>query len=157
MNLMQRAQAWWADVFADEDGPLDGDAPAWAMSLAIHVVVLLGLALAGLAEPPKAVRNVTVIEAPLAAEEEVQLVPQEITVSDERQETEGAESDQSDSVAQALAPTLSEISVVSVEAEPDLASDLTLQVVDDLPTAQEIDASVTVKGSVGVGTTAGLV
>jgi len=28
MNLMQRAQAWWADVFADEDGPLDGDAPA---------------------------------------------------------------------------------------------------------------------------------
>ena len=153
MNLMQRAQAWWADVFADEDGPLDGDAPAWAMSLAIHVVVLLGLALSGLAEPPKAVRNVTVIEAPLAAEEEVQLVPQEITVSDERQETDGAESEQSDTVAQALAPTLSEISVVSVEAEPDLASDITLQVVDDLPTAQEIDTTVTGKGSVGVGTT----
>ena len=153
MNLMQRAQAWWADVFADEDGPLDGDAPAWAMSLAIHVVVLLGLALSGLAEPPKAVRNVTVIEAPLAAEEEVQLVPQEITVSDERQETDGAESEQSDTVAQALAPTLSEISVVSVEAEPDLVSDITLQVVDDLPTAQEIDTTVTVKGSVGVGTT----
>lgn len=153
MNVVERAQAWWSDLFADDEGPLDGDTPAWAMSLAIHVVVLLGLALAGLGEPPKPVRNVTVIEAPLAVEEDVQLVPQEIAVSDDPQETEGAESDQSDAVAQSLAPTLSEISVVPVEAEPDLASDLTLQVVDALPTAQAIDAAVVVKGSVGVGTT----
>ena len=153
MNVVERAQAWWSDLFADDEGPLDGDTPAWAMSLAIHVVVLLGLALAGLGEPPKPVRNVTVIEAPLAIEEDVQLVPQEIAVSDDPQETEGAESDQSDAVAQSLAPTLSEISVVPVEAEPDLASDLTLQVVDALPTAQAIDAAVVVKGSVGVGTT----
>ncbi|MFM8378814.1 MAG: vWA domain-containing protein [Planctomycetia bacterium] len=153
MNVVERAQAWWSDLFSDDEGPLDGDTPAWAMSLAIHVVVLLGLALAGLGEPPKPVRNVTVIEAPLAVEEDVQLVPQEIAVSDDPQETEGAESDQSDAVAQSLAPTLSEISVVPVEAEPDLASDLTLQVVDALPTAQAIDAAVVVKGSVGVGTT----
>ena len=153
MDLFLRARRWWRDVLGDEDGRPDGDTPAWAVSLAVHVVVLLGLALVGLGEPPKPVRNVTVIEAPLAAEEEVQLVPQEVSVSEDPQETDGAESEQSDTVAQALAPTLSEISVVPVEAETDLASDISLEPVDLLPTAQAIDATVAVKGAVGLGAT----
>ncbi|NBW97411.1 MAG: VWA domain-containing protein [Planctomycetia bacterium] len=153
MNLPQRAQHWWQDLLGDEDGPFDGDAPAWAVSLVIHVVVLLGLALAGLGEPPRTVRNVTVIEAPLAADEEVQLVPQEIAVAEDPQDAQGSESEQSDAVAQSLAPTLSEMSVVPVEVEQDLTSDIVLEPVDELPTAQAIDVAVVVKGAAGVGTT----
>jgi len=156
MNLSDRLQLvrrWWRDFFGDDEGPLEGDTPAWAVSLAIHIVVLLGLALASLGEPPKSARSVTVIEAPLAAEEEVELVPQEVAVSEDPAETEGAESEQSDAVAQALAPTLSEISVVPVEAEPDAVVDVELDLVHELPTAQQIDAAVVVKGAVGVGTT----
>jgi hypothetical protein len=156
MNLSDRVQlvrGWWRDFFGDEEGPLDGDTPAWAVSLAIHIVVLLGLALASLGEPPRSARNVTVIEVPLAAEEEVELVPQEMAVSEDREDTQGAESEQSDAVAQSLAPTLAEISIVPVESEPDAIVDVQLDLVHELPTAQEIDAAVIVKGSVGVGTT----
>jgi len=152
MNLLDRARLWWRDFLGDEEGPLDGDTPAWAVSLAIHVVVLLGLALCGLGEPPRPARSVTVIEAPLAAEEDVQLEPQEIVAADEA-ETPGAESEQSDAVAQAIAPTLADISVVPVEAEPDLASDIAVEPIDQLPTAQAIDATVAVKGSIGLGAT----
>ncbi|NDH66190.1 MAG: VWA domain-containing protein, partial [Microbacteriaceae bacterium] len=40
-----------------------------------------------------------------------------------------------------------------VEADPDLVSDIHLEAMDDLPTAQTMNTSVLVKGSVGVGTT----
>ena len=153
MNLLNQARHWWHDYAGDDEGPLAGDTPAWFVSLAIHVAVLLTLALVGLGEPPKVVRNFTVIEAPLAAEEEMLLTPQEIAVSDEREDAAGAESERSEEVAQALAPTLAEMSVVPVEAEPDLVSDIKIEPVNDMPTAQTIDAAVVVKGAVGVGTT----
>jgi len=156
MNLSDRVQLlhrWLRDFFGADEGPLEGDTPAWAVSLAIHVVVLLGLALASLGKPLKPDRNVTVIEVPLTAEQDVELVPQEMAVAEEPEDTQGAESEQSDAVAEALAPTLAEISVVPVEAEPDAAVDVQLDLVHELPSAQEIDAAVVVKGSVGVGTT----
>jgi len=156
MNLsesVQHVRLWWRDFFGDEEAPFDGDTPAWAASLAIHVVLLLGLALAGLGEPPKPVRNVTVIEAPIATEDEVDLVPQEMAVSEDPEDNAGAESEQSDAVAQSLAPALSEISVVPVEVEPDAVVDVQLDLVHELPSAQQIDATVVVKGAVGVGTT----
>ena len=81
------------------------------------------------------------------------LTPQEIAVSEESAEAPGAESEQSTEVAQAFAPTLSEVSVVSVEVEPDLVSDIQLEAVNDVPTAQTIDATVVMKGAMGVGTT----
>ena len=124
MTLLERAKQRWQEYTGEEETPLDGDTPAWAVSLGIHVVVLLSLALAGLGQSPKPARNFTVIEVPKAAEEDVLLAPQEIAVSEESAEAPGAESEQSTEVAQALAPTLSEVSVVSVEVEPDLVSDI---------------------------------
>jgi len=138
-----------------EDFAQDPDTPAWAASLLIHVVVLLSLALFGVGEPPKPVRSVTVIEAPQVAEDEPEplLEPREIVVSEDPAETAGAASDQSDEVAQSLAPDLADISVVPVEAEPDMISDIKLDPLDVLPTAQSLDLTVAVKGAVGVGTT----
>jgi hypothetical protein len=153
MTLLEAAKRRWQAYTGEEDTPLDGDTPAWAISLFLHVVVLLSLALASLAAPPKPARSVTVIEAPLAVEEEVTLEPQEIAVSDAPQEEAGAESEQADEAAQALAPTLAEVSVVPVEVQDDLVSDIQLDPVNDVPTAQTIDTAVTVKGAMAVGTT----
>ena len=153
MGIFERAKERWQLYTGEEETPLDGDTPAWAVSLAIHVIVLLSLALVGLNEIPKMARSFTLIEAPQVTEEDVLLTPQEISFSDEAVPTVGAQSEQSDAVAQALAPTLSEVSVVPVEADPDLVSDIHLEAMDDLPTAQTMNTSVLVKGSVGVGTT----
>ena len=156
MNLSDRVQPvrrWWRDFFGDEGGPLEGDTPAWAVSLALHVVVLLVLALSGLGEPPRPARNATVIEVPLASEEDVELVPPEMAVAEEPEHAPGAESERGDALAQSLAPTLAEVSVVPVDAEPEAVADVRLDLVHDLPTAEQIDAAVVVKGAVGVGTT----
>lgn len=153
MKLLETARRWWQAYTGEEETPFDGDTPAWAVSLVLHVAVLLSLALVGLAEPPKAVRNFTVIEAPLAVEEEVALEPQEIAVSEEQREQVGAESEQGDEAAQAIAPTFAAVSVVSVEVQDDLVSDVELPPVDDLPKAAMSEAAVVVKGSSGIGTT----
>lgn len=153
MKLLETARRRWQAYTGEEETPFDGDTPAWAVSLVLHVAVLLSLALVGLAEPPKAVRNFTVIEAPLAVEEEVALEPQEIAVSEEQREQVGAESEQGDEAAQAIAPTFAAVSVVSVEVQDDLVSDVELPPVDDLPKAAMSEAAVVVKGSSGIGTT----
>jgi hypothetical protein len=153
MKLLETAKRRWQAYTGEEETPFDGDTPAWAVSLLLHVAVLLSLALAGLAEPPKSVRNFTVIEAPLAVEEDVALEPQEIAVSEEPREQVGADSEQSDEAAQATAPTFAAVSVVSVEVQDDLVSDIEIPPVDELPRAAMSDAAVVVKGATGVGTT----
>mgnify|MGYP003336421749 FL=1 len=153
MTLLESAKRRWQAYTGEEETPFDGDTPAWAISLLLHVAVLLALAVAVLAEPPKAARNYTVIEAPLAVEQDVPLEPQEIAVSEEPQEQVGADSEQSDEAAQAIAPTFATVSVVSVEVQDELVSDVELPAVDDLPQAALNDAAVVVKGSAGVGTT----
>ncbi len=138
-----------------QDFARDPDAAAWAASLLIHVVVLLALALSGVGEPPTSVRNPTVIEAPQVAEDEPEplLEPREIVVAEDPAEIAGAASDQSDEVAQALAPDLGDLSVVPVEAEPEMLADIKVEPLDVLPTAQSLDMTVIVKGAVGVGAT----
>ena len=56
-------------------------------------------------------------------------------------------------VAQALAPTLAEQSVVPVEDALDVPSDITLEPLDVIPTADTIDETFVVKGAVGAGAT----
>jgi len=45
MRVFQRARVWWQRLTGDEETPLDGDTPAWMVSMAIHVAALLGLSL----------------------------------------------------------------------------------------------------------------
>jgi hypothetical protein len=94
-----------------------------------------------------------VIEAPVAVEEEIVLEPQEIAVSEEPREKIGADSEKGDEAAQAIAPIFAPVSVVSVEVQDELVSDVEIPPVDEIPTAEVRDATVVVKGSRGVGTT----
>ena len=150
---MQQVREWWQRYTGEEDTPFDGDTPSWVVSLLVHVCILLGLALTGMGEIPEPIRNFTIIESPKEIDEDVLIVPQEVAISETPQETIGAESEMNDEVAQALAPTLSDVSVVPVEADPDLVSEIELEPIDAMPTAQSLDANIIVKGAVGVGMT----
>ncbi|MFN6190984.1 MAG: vWA domain-containing protein [Planctomycetia bacterium] len=153
MKLLETARRQWQARMGEEETPFDGDTPAWVVSLLVHVAVLLSLALTGLAERPEPVRNFTVIEAPPEVEEEVVLESQEFAVSEDPREQIGADSEQGDEAAQAVAPIFAPVSVVSVEVQDDLVSDVTLPPVDEIPTAEVSDAAVVRKGARGVGAT----
>jgi Mg-chelatase subunit ChlD len=153
MSPLEQARRWWQEYTGEEETPIDGDTPAWVVSLLIHVVVLLGLALAGLAAQPKTARPITIIQPTELVEDEVLMVPDSIAVSTEVPQAIGAESEQSVDVAEALAPTLSEQSVVPVVPDQELISDIRIEPVDSVPTGPQFDATVVVKGAVGVGTT----
>ena len=146
----------------EPEGPDDGametaailsrDLPALAASLVLHVVLLLVLALAGVATPPPTRPSVTVIETPLERDEEIDLTPQEMIVSDMPEETGAAGEDQSADVAQSLAPVLDAVSMTPVEASPELVGDIQVDPLDALPTATEIDQAIVVRGAVGATT-----
>ena len=145
----------------EPDGPDEGmetaailsrDLPALSASLVLHVVLLLALALVGVATPPPTRPSVTVIETPLEQDEEIDLAPQEMIVSDMPEETGAAGEDQSADVAQSLAPVLDTVSMTPVEASPELVGDIQVDPLDALPTATEIDERIVVRGAVGATT-----
>jgi hypothetical protein len=152
-GLLAQTRRWWQEYTGEEETPFDGDSPAWLISLLIHVVVLLSLALVALREPTRSAPAITIIQ-PQEAVEEVLQAPREMTVADEQESQSGAESEASTmEVAQALAPTLSEQSVVPVEDELDMSNEITLEPLDVVPTADTIDETFVVKGAVGAGAT----
>jgi len=152
-GLLAQTRRWWQEYTGEEETPFDGDSPAWLISLLIHVVVLLSLALVALHEPTKSAPAITIIQ-PQEAVEEVLQAPREMTVADEQESQSGAESEESTmEVAQALAPTLSEQSVVPVEDELDMSNEIAIEPLDVVPTADTIDETFVVKGAVGAGAT----
>jgi hypothetical protein len=152
-GVLAQTKRWWQEYTGEEETPFDGDSPAWLISLLIHVVVLLSLALVALREPSKSAPAITIIQ-PQEAVEEVLEAPREMAVADEQESEAGAVSEESQmEVAQALAPTLAEQSVVPVEDALDVPSDITLEPLDVIPTADTIDETFVVKGAVGAGAT----
>ena len=51
VSSFERARLWWQEFTGEEETPLDGDTPAWLLSLVGHVAVLLSMALIGLPDP----------------------------------------------------------------------------------------------------------
>jgi hypothetical protein len=153
MGMFEQARRWWQGYTGEDETPLDGDTPAWAVSLVIHVAVLLGLAVAGLGVMPTASKQVTVIETPVDEPEMTLDTPVEVLVVDEHQPDAGAMSDNSMEVAQSLAPVLANESIVPVLADEVMDSEFQVEVMDVLPTGKELSDSLVVKGDVGVGET----
>jgi hypothetical protein len=148
-----REKQWWQSYVGDDESPFDADASAWAISLLVHVVVLLSLALVALQEPPRPAAAVTIIQPRQVVEEEMVFRPEELVVSDDTQDRAGAASEASEEVAQALAPMLAEESVVPVEVDTDMATDVTVDPLDAMATAALSDGDFVVKGAVGAGVT----
>jgi len=143
----------WQEFTGEEETPLDGDTPAWLISLFLHVFVLLSLALVALREPSRSATPITIIQ-PQEAVEEVLEAPREMTVSDETESIAGAANEASSlEMAQALAPTLADESVVPVEPALEIGNEISPEPLDVIAAAATLDANFVVKGAVGAGTT----
>lgn len=80
MGMLERARRQLQEYTGEDETPLDGDTPAWAVSLVIHVAVLVTLSVAGLGSVAPAPKPVTVIETPFEEEQEVLEIPREVSL-----------------------------------------------------------------------------
>lgn len=152
MAMLEQARRWWQEYTGEDETPLDGDTPAWVVSLAAHVAVLLVLAVAGMTVVPSTPKRVMVIETPVDEPDLFLDTPVEMVVVDQAAEA-GALSEHADAMAQSLAPIMAAESLVPVMAEEVLDTEIHVEVVDVLPTGKALSDSLIVKGDVGVGAT----
>jgi hypothetical protein len=123
------------------------------VSLVAHVGLLLGLGLVGLPEGPTRQLATPIETVPIADEAEPQIDLSAVAASDEPQDAPGANSEAGDAVAQAVAAVAAEESLVPVESTEDPTAEVPIEPLETLPTGLEADATMVVKGAVGVGTT----
>ncbi len=140
-------------VERSREGTATVGVPAWAVSLVVHVAVLLTLASLVLDPPGGNLARIVVIDPRPDEEEEPYTPPAEVVVSDEPLPEAGAASEAGEGVAQAVAATFSAIPNVPVEPLPDLTDSVALKPLEVLPAATELDMSIVVAGQVGVGVT----
>ncbi len=152
MAMFDQARRWWQEFTGEDETPLDGDTPAWAVSLGVHVVVLLGLTVGGLSVVEAPLKNITVIETPIDEPDVLIDAPVEVMVVDAQPES-GAMSEHAIEMAQSLAPMLANESVVPVVADEMIDTDIQVEVFDAMPTGKQLNDSLVVKGDVGVGET----
>jgi hypothetical protein len=104
-------------------GLVDQATPAWAVSLVVHVGVLLGLALAGWQPPAIVPQRITILDAAAEPEPEFVEIREEIEVSDEPSTEVGGEPDRGVGDAASLAPLPAVEPVVQVDL-PEIATDV---------------------------------
>jgi hypothetical protein len=153
MGMFESARRRLQEFTGEDETPLDGDTPAWAVSLVIHVAVLVTLAVAGLTTVSPAPKPITVIETPIEEEQDILEIPREVTLDQLVEVDPGSQSDNGFESVESLAQEVSEVSVVAVEM-PDLVSDdMTIEPLDVVSTGLNYDENLTVKGTSGVGET----
>jgi hypothetical protein len=153
VSSLDQVRRWWQQYTGEEETPFDGDTPAWAVSLVLHVTVLLAMALVGLPEPPGKFRPIPIVATEPVETDVLLEPPQEISVSDAPQEQAGAQSEHAQEMAQSQAPEVAEESFVPVVVDDDPAAEQIAETIDADPTGLMLNTDITVKGDVGVGTT----
>ena len=113
MSVLSSAKRWWQTWTGKEETPLDGDTPAWVMSLVIHIGVLLTMALVGIQRPEPSHTAITIL-APSQAVEEDLLVAPEMTLAEERESAASAETTTID-IAMAVAPVVADDPTVLID------------------------------------------
>ncbi|MBI1899484.1 MAG: VWA domain-containing protein [Planctomycetia bacterium] len=150
MDILTRLKRWWQFRTGEEETPFDGDTPAWVISVGLHLLVLVALAIWGLMptrEPPA-----LTLSPPVEPFEEEPL-PEEFNFSPDPMEKIGANSVGGVDAALALAPTESDVSVAPTEINPSAQSPVKTLLNFDLATAPNI-SKMSVRGAAtGVGTT----
>ncbi len=151
MKVIDGLRQWWQQKTGEEETPFDGDAPVFVISMLFHLVLMFVLAFITVHAPKNQIA--LVIRTPLLEEEEERLVPEEFYFNDQQNEAIGANSLSGTQMALALAPTVSDISVVPnpVEMEQSEVSQIRIDVMHDVPTGLQRNENITTVGAVGVG------
>lgn len=156
-GLLGKIRSWWQRTTGEDETPLDCDTPAWAVSMAVHVVVLMALAAAVIQPEHIESRPISIIQVPADPEEPMEdiLIPPEELVIGPPDSDAGAKSDSGELAAESVAPVLSDESVVPVEAldltDSDIKVDDPLEAVT--PEGLNLNDSLSIRGTVAVGTT----
>lgn len=153
LNMVERLRTWWQIQTGEEETPFDGDAPAWMISMIVHMVALLLVALIPIMMPEPDI--VLTIETPDEQEVEELELPDKFAYSDEPQDMIGANSMGGVDVALAQAPVISDISqVVPIEVSPDGELDVSIDDLIDVSTGPNLNTNFGIKGmDSGQGTT----
>ena len=97
MKLLQAAGQWWQRTSGEEETPLDGDSPAFVVSLLVHLAVLVTLGLLPLVLDSN---QVTLTVAAVPEEKQVELkLPEEFYFSEQPAEEVGANSTAGEAMA----------------------------------------------------------
>ena len=153
MGMLESARRQLQEYTGEDETPLDGDTPAWAVSLVIHVAVLVSLSFAGLGTVSQAPKPIAVIETPFEEEQEVLEIPREVSLDELVEVDPGSQSDEGFESAESVAQEVAPVSVVAVEM-PDLVSDdMTIEPLDVVSTGLNYDENLTIKGASGMGET----
>ncbi len=140
------------DVLAEDAPPVaDQAAPAWFVSLVVHVVVLLGLALAGwqpIVTPPQ---RVTMLDPTVEPEPEFVEIRQEIEVSDDPADEIGGEPDRGQGEAASFAPLPAVEPVVQVDLPDVEIADVEVEVNDALAADSFVEPFSSLGGARGIG------
>ena len=154
MSVLSSAKRWWQTWTGKEETPLDGDTPAWVMSLVIHIGVLLTMALVGIQRPEPSHTAITIL-APSQAVEEDLLVAPEMTLAEERESAASAETTTID-IAMAVAPVVADDPTVLIDVAEVVGGEIAVAPIDMAPTGAELGEFLEVgrlgAGDTGVGT-----
>ncbi len=159
MGLFKHLRKRWQYHTGDEETPLDGDTPAWLMSLAFHLAVLLLLSKLLSIDSQLEEERVLTVRPVVVEEEPEEVVPKEFFYSEEEHEEVGADSVLGETMAESLADVMEETTNSELETPPRieefLAADIPNVLTEpvDVTEALEEHEHIAIQGRAGVGTT----
>ena len=156
MKVIQSLREYWQKRTGEEETPLDGDSPAFIVSLLVHLAILVSLGLVPMLLPNNQV-NLVVTAASEEPEEVEITIPEEFYFNEQPSDKVGANSVGGEAMALSLAPVLSEVSVVPNHSElvPTEVNNAQFEINNLVAVATGLNysANLAVKGAAGEGTT----
>lgn len=153
--MIQGLKTWWQRQTGEDETPLDGDTPAFFVSLVVHLALVLTLGLIPLVMEDDQI-SLTVNSTP-PEEEKVELtIPEEFYFSEQPSEEVGANSVQGEAMALSEAPIISEVSAIPSHQElmPESENaEIEINNTIEVATGLNFNANLSVKGAAGEGTT----
>jgi hypothetical protein len=157
MSALDHARLWWQRTTGEDETPLDGDTPAWVVSMLVHVCLLLALAAVAIRpdKPPPAPITILQVAADPAEPLDEQITPPEELVVAPPEETVGARSADGAAVAQSVAPLVTDAAETPVAvAELFENSDIHVDVREaDVVPQGLLQGSIVIRGDTAVGVT----
>ncbi len=152
MDPVNRLRTWWQQQTGEEETPFDGDAPVWVVSMFFHLGLIFVLAFWPVYFG-ESLLGMTFESTPVEEEEELE-IPEDFHFDDFRINDEiGAKSEDGSEMALAVAPEISDFSVVPsvTDLAPSEVGEIEINEVFETARGIQFD-NLPVKGHVGEGT-----
>ena len=150
MAVLESVKRRWQEQTGEEKTPLAGDTTAWAVSLLIHVVALLGLALIGIQKIDLPSSAITIVAEVEPIEEDLLIAPEMVVAAEES--SPAASDAQNLEVAMAVASEISDDPVVTVDVAEAFEGEIAIDPLDLPPTGADLGTFLQT-GRIGEGDT----